>query len=77
MTIGRKAGHYCHFRVLRSINSDTGRKKGKRRSVLEIFGTDACSVFNLVYVYVLLWGDLYVSLWRWCENLCKVDKKER
>ena len=27
MTIGHKAGHYCHFRVLRSANSDTGRKK--------------------------------------------------
>ena len=25
MTIGHKAGHYCHFRVLRSVNSDTGR----------------------------------------------------
>ena len=30
MTIGHKAGHYCHFRVFRSVNSDTGRKKKKR-----------------------------------------------
>ena len=29
MTIGHKAGHYCHFRVLRSVNSDTGWKKKK------------------------------------------------
>ena len=27
MTIGHKAGYYCHFRVLRGVNSDTGRKK--------------------------------------------------
>ena len=27
MTIGHKAGHYCYFRVLRSANNDTGRKK--------------------------------------------------
>ena len=27
MTIAHKASHYCHFRVLRSANSDTGRKK--------------------------------------------------
>ena len=26
MSIGHKAGHHCHFRVLRSANSDTGRK---------------------------------------------------
>ena len=31
MTIGYKAGHYCHFRVLRNANSDTGRKKTKRK----------------------------------------------
>ena len=30
MAIGHKAGHYCHFRVLRNANSDTGRKKKKR-----------------------------------------------
>ena len=30
MSIVHKAGHYCHFRVLRSINSDTGRKKGEK-----------------------------------------------
>ena len=30
MTIGHKAGHYCHFRVLRSANYDTGRLKKKR-----------------------------------------------
>ena len=27
MTIGHKAGHYCHFRVLCSANSDIGSKK--------------------------------------------------
>ena len=31
MTIGHKAGHYCHFRVLRSAYSDTGRKKKKQK----------------------------------------------
>ena len=29
MTTGHKAGHHCHFRVLHSIDSDTGRKKKK------------------------------------------------
>ena len=43
MTIGHKAGHYCHFRVLRSVNSDAGRKKKKqkkrqKRRVLEFIG---------------------------------------
>ena len=27
MTIGHKAGRYCHFRVQPNVNSDTGRKK--------------------------------------------------
>ena len=31
MTIGHKASHYCHFRVLGSANSDTGRKKKKQK----------------------------------------------
>ena len=31
MTTGHNAGHYCHFRVLRSTNSDTGGKKKKRK----------------------------------------------
>ena len=31
MTIGHKAGHYRHCRVLRSANSDTGRKNKKRK----------------------------------------------
>ena len=32
MTISHKAGHYCRFSVLRSANnSDTGRKKTKRK----------------------------------------------
>ena len=36
LTIGHEAGHYCHFRVLHSVNSATGRKKKKReRGVLE------------------------------------------
>ena len=30
MTIGHKAGHYCHFRVP-SVDSDTGRKKKTER----------------------------------------------
>ena len=34
MTIGHQAGHYCHFRVLYSVNSDTGRmKKDKRKKI--------------------------------------------
>jgi len=35
MTIGHEAGHYCHFRVLHSVNGATGRKKKKRERVLE------------------------------------------
>ena len=31
MTIGHKAGHYRHCRVLRSANSHTGRKNKKRK----------------------------------------------
>ena len=31
MTIGHKAGHYCLFRILCSINIDTGRKEKKRK----------------------------------------------
>ena len=31
MTIGHEAGHYCHFKRLRSFNTDTGRKKKKER----------------------------------------------
>ena len=31
MTIGHKAGHYCHFRILQGVNSDTGSKKKKRK----------------------------------------------
>ena len=31
MTVGHKAGHYCHFRVLRSVNTDTGRKKKEKK----------------------------------------------
>jgi len=31
MTIGHKAGHYCHFGAIRGVNSDTGRKKKERK----------------------------------------------
>ena len=31
MTVSHKAAHYCHFRVLCSTNSDTGRKKKKQK----------------------------------------------
>ena len=31
MTVSHKAGHYCHRRVLRSTNSDTGRKKEAKK----------------------------------------------
>ena len=41
MTIGHKAGHYCHFRVLRSVNSDTGRKKRE--------GEEEKKVWNLLF----------------------------
>ena len=37
MTIGHKAGHYCHFRVLRSVNSYTGRKKKKKEKSSGIY----------------------------------------
>ena len=37
MTIGHKVGHYCHFRVLRSVNSYTGRKKKKKEKSLGIY----------------------------------------
>ena len=33
MTIGHKAGHYCHFRVLCSANSDTGSKKEETKEI--------------------------------------------
>ena len=35
LTIGHETGHYCHFRVLHSVNGATGRKKKKRERVLE------------------------------------------
>ena len=37
MTIGHKAGHYCHFRVLRGVNIDTDRKKKKKKNSFGIY----------------------------------------
>ena len=52
MTVGHKAGHYCHFMVLRSANSDTGRKKTKGKKekksrVLEFMGGGGGDTFDL------------------------------
>ena len=49
MTIGHKAGYYCHFRVLCSVNCDTGRKKKKQKKkrVWGFTGTGRGMTFDL------------------------------